>query len=210
MQFEYYNKINQLKKSQVYFNVLEKNSQKWLLQSNNCLAFKFLLSKIDILSLSERKNDIIDDTEEMYIDPNDLYTIVIYKFYKGISYYFQGKTKMSISILNDLLNEVSFKNYFYIETEIKLLLAYLYIQQKEFDIAENLLKSLTRKLTGLKTDSFKNVKEAVKIFTLLMNGVENASTKSKIKKTIEQFNFYNFNEKKILNYLKPEFDRLAS
>lgn len=209
LQFEYYTKINQHKKAMIYFDILNQYSQKWLLQSNSCIAFKFLLSKADVLLKTDQKEKLGDDITDMYLDPNDLYTNVIYKLYSGISHYFQGKIKSGITILNDLLNEVSFKNYFYIETEIKLFLAYLYVQQKEYELAENVLKSLTRKIGSLKGTGFRNVKEAIKIFTLLMNGADSKSGKTKIRNAVEQFNFYNFSERKILSYIQPELDQLG-
>ncbi len=209
LNFEYYFKINQLKKAQSYFERVNAYSQKWLLQNNSCLAFRFLLSKVELLLRTGKKDQIGDDAEAMYFDPQDLYTSVIFRFYLGISHYFKGKIKSSINILNDILNEVSFKNYFHIETDIKLTLAYLYIQQKDLDMAENLLKSLTRKLAGLKVTNLRNVKEAIKIFTLMMNDSGSSSGRAKIQKSIEQFNFYNFSEKKILAHLNEELNTLA-
>ncbi len=208
--FEYYFSLNQLKKASIYYNELEKYSQKWLLQNNSCLAFKFLLSKIDYLLKQEQKTEIGKHFEDMYFDSKDLYTDVICKFYKGISLFYDDKTKKSISTLNDLLNEISFKNFFYIESEIKLSLAFLYISQNEFELAENILKGLGRKLASIKTKEYRNIKEGIKLFNILINGINKTATLKKYKDSLEQFEFYNSKDKKVLSYLMPELEFLSS
>ncbi|MBA4240145.1 MAG: hypothetical protein C0448_05435 [Sphingobacteriaceae bacterium] len=208
--FEYYFSLNQLKKASTYFIELETYSQKWLLQNNSCLAFKFLLSKIEYLLIQDQKGDIGNHVEDMYFDSKDLYTDVIYKFYKGISLFYDGKTKKCITTLNDLLNEISFKNFFYIESEVKLSLAFFYISQNEIELAENILKGLSRKLATIKIKEYKNIKEAIKLFNILMNDISKAASLKKYKDSLDQFEFYNLKEKKVLSYLMPELELLAS
>lgn len=208
--FEYYFSLNQTKKAATYFNELETYSQKWLLHNNSCLAYKFLLSKIEYLLKQETKEEIGKNIEDMFFDSKDLYTDVIYKFYKGISLFYEGKTKKSIATLNDLLNEISFKNFFYIESEVKLSLSFFYILQDEMELAENTLKGLGRKLAAIKNKEYKNIKEAIKLLTLLMNGFDKTNSLKKFKEALEQFEFYNSKDKKVLSYLVPELEHLAS
>ena len=208
--FEYYFSLNQLKKAATYFSELDAYSQKWLLQSNSCLAFKFLLSKVEYVLKQGSKADIANNIEEMYFDSKDLYTNVIYKFYKGLALFYSGETKKSISVLNDLLNEISFKNFFYIESEVKLSLAFFYILQDEVELAENITKGLSRKLATIKTKEYRNIKEAIKLFNILMNGLSNANALKKYKDSLEQLEFYNLKDKKVLSYLMSELELLAS
>lgn len=208
--FEYYFGLNQIKKAGTYFNELETWSQKWLLHNNSCLAYKFLLSKIEYLLKQETKIDIGKHADDMFFDTKDLYTDVIYKFYKGITLFYEGKTKKSITTLNDLLNEISFKNFFYIESEVKLSLSFFYILQGEMELAENTLKGLGRKLSAIKDKDYKNIKEAIKLLTLLINGLDKANSLKKFKDALEQFEFFNLKDKKVLSYLMPELEQLAS
>lgn len=210
LNFEYYLSLNQLKKAGNYFQETNVLFQKWLLQNNLCLAFKFLLSKIDFLIAMNRKDEISQQAKDLFYDGNDLHTHVIYKFYNGISLYFNGKTKNSISLLNDLLNEVSFKNYFTVETEIKLTLAYLYILQDEVEMADTLLKGLSRKVSSLGADGFKNVKEAIKLMYLISDGLDKKNALTKYKDTLDQLNYHNFKGRKILSFLQHELDLLAT
>jgi len=210
LNFEYYLGLNQIKKASGYYQELDKLFQKWLLQNNICLAFKFLLSKIDFLIAANRKDDIGKLDGDLFYDTNDLHTHVMYRFYSGLSFYFNGKHKNSITLLNDLLNEVSFKNYFTVETEIKLTLAYIYIQQDEIEMADNLLKGLSRKVASIGGNDFKNVKEAVKLMYLISDGLDKKNSVTKYKDTLDQLNYYNFKGRKILSFLQHELESLAS
>ncbi len=135
-----------------------------------------------------------------------MFTSVIYRFYLAIAYYHNGKIKLSIQLLNELLNEVSFKNYFYIETEIKLTLSFFYIVNKEIENCDNTLKGLSRKVSSIKTDNLKNIKEAIKLLTLLSNGLENSKDVKKYKESLELFNFHNFKGRRILNHIEKELE----
>jgi hypothetical protein len=208
--FEYYFSLNQLKKAETYFNEVEESAQKWLLQNNSCLAFKFLTSKLEYLTKINKTGEIVNNVDEMYFDSKDLFTDVIYKFYKGLTLFFTGKIKQSITALNDLLNEISFTNYFYIESEIKLSLAFFYIIQNESELAENVLKGLGRKLASIKNKEYKNIKEGIRLLTILINGISNGGNLKKYKSTLELFEFYNLKEKKVLSYLLPELESFAS
>ncbi len=210
LNFEYYLILNQIKKANTYYTEIDKHFQKWLLQNNICLAFKFLSSKIDFLIITNRKEEISSLAGNLYYDANDLHTHVMYKFYQGLTLYFSGKTKNSITLLNDLLNEVSFKNYFTVETEIKLMLAYLYIIQDEIELADNILKGLSRKVSSIGGDNFKNVKEAVKLMYLISDGLDKKNAKVKYNDTLDQLNYYNFKGRKILSFLNHELESLGS
>ncbi|MBN8694679.1 MAG: hypothetical protein J0L69_15905 [Bacteroidetes bacterium] len=209
LNFEYYFGLNQLKKASTYYKEIDVLFERWLLQNNLCLSFKFLLSKIDFLIAMNRKEEIGDSEKSVFYDGNDLHTHVIYKFYNGVSSYFSGKVKNSITLLNDLLNEVSFKNYFTVETEIKLTLAYLYILQDDIEMADNTLKGLSRKVASLGNDGLKNVKEAIKLMYLISDGLDKKNSLAKYKDTLEQLNYYNFKGRKILSFLQHELESLA-
>lgn len=206
--FEYYNKINQLKKSLPYFEIVNAESHKWLLKSNICLSLKFLFSKIEMALKTNKKEQLANDSEDYYHDANDFFTIVALKLYKGIGKYYAGKIKEATVILNKLLDDVSLLSFPHIELEIKLSLAYFYFKQGEFELADNLLKNLKRKLAASSQESYNNAKAFIKLLNVLINDKDNKSFISKKNTAIEQFNFYNFKERKILEHLQPELDIL--
>jgi hypothetical protein len=144
----------------------------------------------------------------MVHDRSDFYTSVVYSFYKGIALYFNDKVKESIAALNSILNEISLVNFPFIELEIKLSLAFIYCSQTDYDMADNLLKSMSRKISGDKKPGYNNVKTFIKILTLKMGKSDSASL-AKIEAAIEQFDFYNTKERKILEYLGCEIALLG-
>lgn len=207
LQFEYFSSIGHKKKAKQFFIQVEQNLSTWLLHNNNCLAFKFLLSKLEMMQEEVNDDDYTDDHQAMLFDSRDLYTEVIFKFYQSVSLHFIGQTKKAIGMLNDLLNEVSFKNYVYVETEIKLTLAYFYILQTEYELADNLLKSLFRKTAATKNEESKSVKEAVKLFNLLITGFDKKRNEDKFKDIFEQLQLYNKAGRKTIAYLLPELEQ---
>ncbi len=52
---EYYARINQFKKAVPFYEELIKDQKNWLLMNNTCLAFKLLLSRVDIAVRLDRK-----------------------------------------------------------------------------------------------------------------------------------------------------------
>ncbi|MCD6067939.1 MAG: hypothetical protein K0S33_2765 [Bacteroidetes bacterium] len=206
--FEYYIKINQFKKAVPCYEEVTKDTKSWLLMNNTCLAFKFLLTKVDFLVKSGRKEELPEGMEEMVFDRGDFYTSVVYSFHRGIALYFNGKIKESVTALNAILNEISLVNFFFIELEIKLALAFIYYKQTEYDLADNLLKSMSRKISGEKKSGYNNTKTFIKILGLKM-GKSDAAALAKVSAAIEQLDFYNTRERKILEYLGSEITMLG-
>jgi hypothetical protein len=206
--FEYYARINQFKKTVPYYEELIKDQKNWLLMNNTCLAFKFLLTKVDAAVRLDRKAELLEGMEEMVHDRSDFYTSVVFDFYKGIALYFNDKLKESTNALNAILNEISLVNFPFIELEIKLTLAFIYCKQTDYDMADNLLKSMSRKISGDKKPGYNNVKTFIKILTLKM-GKSDSTALAKIQTAIEQLDFYNTRERKILEYLSSEIALLG-
>lgn len=78
--------------------------------------------------------------------------------------FYKGNLKEATTILNTIINETSFKDYFHIMINVKLTLTYMYIQMNVYDLAENILTSILRKIKSEKNDSYKNVLTLIKIF----------------------------------------------
>ena len=205
--FEYYYKIRQFKKATKYFEIINANNQTWLLLNNLCLAFKFLLSKIDMFKRLNKKQKPEKENREIYFDKYDFYTQIILKLYQGIVKFQNDEIKESIVILNKILNEVSLTNFFHLDAEVKFFLAFMYYKQNEYEKADHLLQSVTRKI--IKENRrlvYQNATAFIRLLSLLMN--KNKVSKNKIQETIQQFNIYNSKQRKLLSFLQADIDAL--
>jgi hypothetical protein len=200
LKFEYYHSINQPKKSLVYFEKVNENYEKWLLNNNYCLAFKFLFSKLEYHTEKIDSEKLIDT----YYDTYDFYTTVALKFYIAVEKYHLGQIKEAINLLNKILDDSSFVNFVFMEIEIKLTLAFIYYKKNEFELAGNLLKNLSRKLSGAEYSKYNNAKSFIKLLNLLLDEKENKAYFTKLNTLLEQFNYHNFSGRKILQHIQQE------
>jgi tetratricopeptide (TPR) repeat protein len=201
---EYYFKINQLKKAEKYFEIINEQNNSWLLSNNYCLSFKFLLTKPQLLCRLNKTSKLKNKNEELYFDKYDFYTISTLKFSKAIINIYCGNTKESIDILSGLISDITLYYFFHFEIELKLTLAYLYIKQNKCEMADELLKSLSRKINDGKKADYQNALQFMKVLNLLMSKSKTTIAKNKIQEAIQQFNFLNSTEKNILSFLKLE------
>lgn len=208
--FEYYSKLKQFKKSLTYFDIINEKSQEWLLYGNYCLAFKFLFSKIEVLSRLDRKNELQNEEKTHYYDHFDFYTSVSLKFHNAIGKFYSGEIKEAIMILNKIIDEASFVNFAHMEFEIKLTLAYFYYKKKEFELLGNLLKNMHRKVNTPEYAKYNNVKTFIKLLTLMLSEKESIAHKNKKTVLLEQFNYYNFNERRVLQHLQHDLDEILN
>jgi hypothetical protein len=204
LRFEYYLSISQLKKAQHYYELANKTNYRGLLLSPLCQAHRFLLSKIAFLAQSGRTSELEKEDIASLADNYDYYTEVVIRLYHSLVKFYSGQVKEASSILNELLNEASFKDFFPMEAQIKLTLAYFYIKQTQYELAENLMKSVSRKLNDSKKEGFDNVKAFIKYLGLLMDDTSTEAKKQKLKAGLEKFNFYNSGKSKILSFLQYE------
>jgi len=207
LRFEYYMSIGQLKKAAHYYTLVDQTGRAGLLLSPLCQAHRFLLSKIIFLAQSGRTAELEKEEAGSLADNYDFYTEVVIRLYYALVRFYTGKVKEASSILNELLNEASFKDFFHMELQVKLTLAYFYIKQTQFELAENLVKSVSRKLNDVKKEGYPNAKAFVKYLTLLMDDTSTEAKKARLKTALEQFIFYNTGQSKILAFLIPELER---
>lgn len=205
--FEYYLSLNQLKKAKYYYDNFNNADKFWLLNNNICLAFKYLLSKTYFTSILKINETSAEEVELMQHDTNDIFSVVILRYYKAVTQYNNGKIKQAINTLNNLLNDISFTNYFYIESEIKLTLSYYYFLSKDFEMGEATLRGIIRKLQGLKTDKFKNIKEAVKLISFKFSNPGKNGAK-RYNDLLDQFDYTNQKEKGVLFAIRSELSTL--
>ena len=207
-QFEYCSKINQAKKTMNYFSLVNEHNRTWLLQNNTCLAFKFLLSRINIFIKLNKKSDLEDFIDGVLLDNNDFYTVVGFTLYRSLAKFYNEKLAEATIILAKLVNDSTLKDFLYLEIELKLTLAFLYFKQSEFQLADELIKSVYRKVN--KTE-YQNAKVFIQLLDLIMNSKTKIKNKEyRVNKLKEQFNLCNSGYNRILDFLQGEINSLSS
>jgi hypothetical protein len=206
--FEYYkrNGASSKVKTLQYYQKLNSQLSTLLLYNSICLTPGFLISKLQFLNETGQVSDLLNEDPSVILsDPYDSYSKVMLAIYNSIRSYYLGKVKEAISLLNEVLNTLSFKDLFHISTEIKLTLSYFYIQQKEFDMAENLTKSIYRKIKSEEElNGYKNVLDLIKLFSFEINDSDDDAKK---KDTFILFTARNTGKHAVLNHLLPELKK---
>jgi hypothetical protein len=96
------------------------------------------------------------------------------------------------------------------ELEIKLSLAYMYISLSEFELAENLSKSVARKLIDNKKEMYPHAKAFMKLLSLLMDDDHSVKDFKKIRAALDLFNLQNHGYCKILEFLQPHMEAMLA
>lgn len=205
LMFEYYRKTNPVKALPLFYKVnVQKNNL--LLYSAICLTPQFLLSKLEFLAEQNQMDELLNEGDTAYlVDPNDKYSKIVLGLNTAMMCYYSGKTKDAITLLNDLINENSFKDFFHINIEVRLTLAYFYIQIKEYDLAENFTKSIYRKIKTEELNEYSNVLDLIKFFNLEITPDSKDKTNAKKKDALTLFIARNKGKYAILDHLLFDF-----
>jgi len=138
------------------------------------------------------------------LDEHDAHAKVLLGIYDAMLSYYSGKTKEAINILNDIINSNSFKDYFHINLEIKLTLAFFYVIQKDFDLAENIIKSLSRKIKSEELEQYANVGDLIKLLNTEVGAGAAKRNDAKQKDLLTLFTARNTGEFEVLQHLQAE------
>jgi len=207
--FEYYRKTGQLNQATVYFDKLDAIKNTLLLYTNVCLTSRFLISRLCFLQEQNRIEELLDeDTNTILIDNEDTHAVVLLGIYNAMLSYYRKNYKEAASKLNEIINSNSFKDYFHINTDVKLTLAFIYITIKEYDLADSLLKNIYRKIKSEEMNNYTNVLDLIKIFNADIK--QNGKVTSKQKDDYILFQARNINESKLLNHLEHELKKKYS
>lgn len=164
--FEYYKRIGEMRQTGAYFEKTESVLRNLLLFTNICLSSCYLVSRIVYLQNNGKAQLLAEEDEKnLLADEKDTHGEVLVGIYKAMIRYYRGNLKEAAAVLNQVINYNSFKDYFHINTDIKLTLAYFYILMKEFELADNILKNIQRKIKAEKLDNYANVLDIIKVFS---------------------------------------------
>lgn len=163
--FEYFRKIGDLKMAQQYFLKIEPLRKHLLLFSSVSLTAHYLISRTMYLQQIDQVALLADEDDSAILhDENDLHSEIILGIYKSMVRFYRQQYKEAAAILNNLLNLHSFKDYFHANSEIRMTLAYFYLTQREYDLADNLIKNIQRKIKSEKIDRYANLLDLIKVF----------------------------------------------
>jgi len=141
------------------------------------------------------------DPGGIVFDPNNIFAQITILFLDGFIHLKNKRYKDCIVVLNKLLNDISFKSYSTIESEIKLTLAYSYIMESDLEPAYYLLKAIPRK-TGLEeSPSFVGIREAVKLLSKYQPSTSLAVTESYINVANKLSEFNAGKQEKVIPYI---------
>lgn len=200
--FEYHKMNGKNTKATDYYEKINSNIYNLLLYSNVALVAKFLVSKINYLSDKNGCEFLKEEAETEILHNNSMYSKVHLGLYNAMVLYYSNDVKSAIIILNDLLNNFSFKNYFHICMEIKFTLAFMYLKLDEFEMVESLVTSIYKKIKTEKLLQYTNALDLSKFF---IHKLKNSLTKSEKKEELLQlFLSRNHGEYEILQHLKSE------
>jgi tetratricopeptide (TPR) repeat protein len=209
LSFEYYRNSGQLKQAASFYDKTNEMFEAILLYTNVCLTSRFLTSKICYLQDTQRIEELAEEnTKNILIDSNDTHAVVIFGIYNAMLAYYRKNYKEAASKLNEIINVNSFKDYFHINTSIKLTLAFMYMHLKEYDLADSLLKNIHRKIKSEGMTNYNNVLDLIKIFNADIK--QNGKIKAKQKDEFILFQAKNVNESRLLMYLEHELKKRYS
>ena len=204
--FEYYVSIEEYNTAQRFYEKVNNSISTLLLYNNICLTSNFLSSKIKFcceLNISETLPKNPKETE-LYFDDQNTHALVLIGIYNSILYYKQKKHKEAIMTLTNIINTVSFKDFFHESITIKLTLAFFYLAQKEFDMVDITLKSVSRKIKTEQLDKYYHVLHLIKIFENEMNNSDKTKISSKNRDLFTLFNANNKKNNEVLAHLIPD------
>ena len=115
------------------------------------------------------------------MDPEDVPANTIFQIYQSLCFYYSGRYEDAARIINNLLNEVSLKNYPFVLMEVKALLALQYCLQQDIELFNQLSNSIQRQIRLLGKDACENVL----LFLKMLKSALSEAARDKHKKITE-------------------------
>ncbi|MDQ3192636.1 MAG: hypothetical protein M3Q58_13670 [Bacteroidota bacterium] len=209
--FEYYMQLKQYKKAQQYYEQLNDNIASFLLYNHCTVPSKILLSSLEFYNNTDNKNGFLEESiilkEKYNPDISDHAGFIMYNQYQAACAFYQGKYTECNTVLNNVLNTISFKNYPHAEIETKLLLSLGYLIENKFDQAESVIRSVSRKVKEMnELGEYENAEIFLKVLKIICANKNSSSAPDKIKKLVFRFNQFNMVQLPLFKYIKTDED----
>jgi hypothetical protein len=210
LSFEYYHQLKLYKKEAQYFEAVNSRLSSFMLHSFCTFTSKFLVSKMERYNHLNEEGNLYEESKQLVNeytpDMADVPNYITYIKYLAASAFNARKYNEAVTLLNGLLNDVSFKNYAHSEIEIKLLLALAYSMLNKYDPAHSLVRSASRKIreVGDQID-YENATVFIKILSLQMDS-NTKSAEDKLISLKNKFLLLNQGPARMLECLKLSDD----
>jgi hypothetical protein len=190
--FEYYTHIDNYSKADHYYNKVNYNIPE--LAQKHIMAFyivQFLNSKI-LKYLKDNNISIITDINDRLVqnfdvDPDETYHYMCFRRYLAVAKFYQGDYAGAARLINEMRNEISLKQYQYIDTECKLFQALQYCILGRNELCANIINNVKRQVK----DSDEAFREKVNLFVkLLKMAMKTADLRQKTKKMAAIWNSF--------------------
>lgn len=207
--FEHYQSIFQNKAALHYYEKVNSRLAFFLLYNNICLSSKFLISKIKFCYEFNKMEDIYVNPKKakILVDSADTHAKVLIGIYNSMLYFSQKKYKDATGCLNEIINTFSFKDYFHENINVKLTLAYFYLVMEDYDMVENILKGISRKIKSEKLKQYDHVLHLINVFDIEINKNNNDKSIQKKRNLFTLFLANNNKKLELLSHLIPELNR---
>lgn len=209
--FEYYHQLKLNKNTRIYYDKIVDSTGSLQLCDHSCFASHFLISKIEysIENIEQSgfySKNIIPEVEP---DIKNVPSVILFNYSKATVAFYEERYSDALQILNKIVREISFKNSWFCELEIKLFLSMLYFFNKEEAHATVILKNLIRKI-NLEKENKKYYHASLFIKFLKSIGKRPRISKSENSAALyHHFNATNSGQYKILEFLTLNDEILA-
>lgn len=205
--FENYFSKSEYKAALQYYEKVNAGLNTLLLYNNVCLSSRFLVSKIRFCEELGRSEDLeLPEPNSILYDSSDTHARVLLAIYVAMLQFRHKKIREAVNGLNEVLNTVSFKDYFHASVDVKMTLAFFYLVQKDYDLVELTVKGLTRKIKSEHPEKYNHVLTLIKGFENEMRNPDAA----KSQKNRDLFTLFVANNHKgveVLGHLIPELKK---
>lgn len=202
LNFEYYISLGLHKNATVFFDELVANEFRVLYRTHRTLVTNLLISAFDrIVANPELTAQVVKWIPEP--DGHNIYARVnIALFHAGVAFE-QGDYARAASLLHDFLNDISLKNYFVAEYNIKLFHVLALLCAEKTEQAEIQFRSISRKLAAAEhKESFQNgVNELVHLVKVSMSN-KTVDRKTRIAEAGDSLNKARRQGRSVLPHIK--------
>jgi hypothetical protein len=171
LRLEYYNHYKVFRQSEKYFEEVNDAASN-LLVNYPTLTFsvQFFISKLERSLRMGMERDLHVENERIFSDiesdPTDIPKHVILVIYQALSFYYVEKYDEAAKLINNLINEVSFKKYPFAQMEVKAILALQYCLLRDFELFNQHSNSVQRQIRMFGKDECENVLLFLKILKI--------------------------------------------
>lgn len=181
LNFEYYRQLGLHRNANASFDKLEDSANHLFMLNHTCVISHFLLTRC------EREKITADFMPAHVPESADVFSFVNYSIYRAaLAFSAKEYTEASV-ILNNMVNEISFKNYPFAEFQVKMLLSLNLLLAGKTDQAEVWIRSISRKLAS---DEFSGLFPAAAAFSRFLKTALQDNTAQKEKKLVQLFSAF--------------------